>query len=158
MTIFTHRFVAASLIAATTVVGLSRADAVTFPSLTTIYIGVGVRDNATAGSAGIATAFNCTNVSGVAAQLRILVLSFNGAISANHTLSIPHGHTRTVGTDQTNVYSEDVVLVTGSVNQGVVNIESTQSGVFCNGIIVDDVRGLSGISFIRVNPHPGTVE
>ena len=150
--------VAASLLAAVILVGPSTATAVTFPSLTTIYIGAGVRDNATAGDAGIATTFHCTNVSGVTADLRILVLTFNGAISANRTLTIEHGDTRTMSTDQTGVFTEDVLLQTGSVNQGVVNIEATQSGIFCNATIVDDVKGVSGISLVRVNPHPGTVE
>jgi len=150
--------VAASLLAATTLVGPSTAAAVTFPSLTTIYIGVGIRDNAEAGNAGVATVFNCTNVSGVSVDVRFLVLTFNGAIVANHVQRISHGDTDTVSTDNTAVFNDGTVLNTGSVNQGAVNIESTQSGVFCTATMVDDVRGLTSIPLVRVNPHPGTVE
>jgi hypothetical protein len=52
-------------------------------------------------------------------------------------------------------------LQTGSVNQGVVNIEATNSAVFCNAMIVDAGAAIpDGIALhlVRVNPHPGTVE
>ena len=41
------------------------AGAVTFPSLTTIYVGSGVRDDGGAANLGLATTFICSNVSGV---------------------------------------------------------------------------------------------
>lgn len=50
---------------------------------------------------------------------------------------------------------------TGSVLHGTVNIEATESGVFCTAMIVDaDTAGPNGIALnlVRVNPHPGTVE
>ena len=50
------------------------ASAITFPSLTTIYVGSGVTDSSEVASVGIATAFSCSNVSGQSTTLRFLVL------------------------------------------------------------------------------------
>jgi hypothetical protein len=158
MSTYTPGFVAASLLSAATLAVPSTAAAVTFPSLTTIYLGTGIRDNAADGDAGIATVFNCTNVSGVSVDVRFLILAFNGAIVASHLQRISHGDTDTVSTDNTAVFSDGSVLNTGSVNQGAVNIESTESAVFCTATMVDDARGLTEIPLVRVNPHPGTME
>jgi hypothetical protein len=43
----------------------------------------------------------------------------------------------------------------------VLNVESTQSGVFCTAAIIDAELGPnygSSPHLVRVNPHPGTVE
>jgi hypothetical protein len=158
MRTFNSCLAAAASLAATSLVGPSTASAVTFPSLTTIYIGTGIRDDAGDGNAGIATVFNCTNVSGVSVDVRFLVLTFNGAIVASHLQRISHGDTDTVSTDVTAIFSDGSVLDTGSVNQGAVNIESTESAVFCTATMVDDARGFTEIPLVRVNPHPGTME
>jgi len=135
------------------------ATAVTFPSLTTIYVGTGVFDDLTA----TATVFSCTNVSGVSANIRFLVLSSTGlAVGPAATLSIPHGATTMVATHDTSFFFEDVLLHPGTSNfKGAINIESTESGVFCSASIVDAV-GVPDYSLslrlVRVNPHPGTVE
>ena len=111
MTIFTPEFVAGSLIAATTLVGLSTADAVTFPALTTIYVGSGVTDSGgPTENEGLATVFNCTNVSGVAATVRFLTLFGNGNVIKSVSVVIPHGGMRAVGTHLTSTYVEDVNL------------------------------------------------
>ena len=136
------------------------ASAITFPSLTTIYIGSGVRDDGGGNDIGVATTFNCSNVSGVSAQVRFLVLAVNGTIEASETLTIPHGATRTTSTHAEATFASDSFLNTGIVAQGVVNIESTQSGVFCNAMITNAAVAGNGITMplVRVNPHPGTVE
>lgn len=46
------------------------ASAITFSALTTIYVGTGVQDSGTGPNTGIATVFQCSNVSGRAAVLR----------------------------------------------------------------------------------------
>ena len=132
------------------------ATAVTFPSLTTIYVGAGVADSAGA----VATSFTCSNVSGVTAQVRWLVLSHAGTVMGNQTVSLGHGATLTVSTHPTPTLFDDVSLDTGPVTQGVVNIESTQSGVFCTAVVLDlaDVADGYTLPLVRVNPHPGTVE
>jgi len=134
--------------------------AVTFPSLTTIYVGSGVRDSGGTEFTGIATVFNCSNVSGVAAQVRFLVLGLDGQIEASQTIDLAHGATRTAATHLEATFDSDFNLATGVVGQGVVNIESTQSAVFCNAMVTDADAAGNGITLplVRVNPHPGTVE
>jgi len=137
------------------------AAAVTFPSLTTIYVGSGVRDDFQAAGAGIATVFNCTNVSGVSATVRVLVLGSNGGVAASNIQTLGHGFTRTWVTRAEATYAGDFALQpTGGLNQGAVNIESTQSAVFCNAVVSDAADAGDGIilPLVRVNPHPGTVE
>ena len=56
------------------------ASAITFPTLTTIYVGAGVKDDGGAGDAGIATSFLCSNVSGRTADIRFLVLNHSGSV------------------------------------------------------------------------------
>ena len=137
------------------------ASAIQFSKLTTIYIGSGVRDDGSASHAGTATTFHCSNVSGVTAQVRFLVLSSAGFIEGNHTRSANHGTTVTISTHDTVAWFETTELNTGVVNEGVINIESTQSGVFCTAKTIDaslaSPVGLP-IDLVRVNPHPGTVE
>jgi hypothetical protein len=136
------------------------AAAATFPSLTTIYVGSGVRDDGGANNMGIATTFNCSNVSGQTASVRFLVLNSVGVVVGNLTTSIQHGLTVTVSTHSTTTFFDNGGLATGLVGQGVVNIESTQSGVFCNAVILDGADAGDGfiLPLVRVNPHPGTVE
>jgi hypothetical protein len=137
------------------------ASAITFPSLTTIYVGTGVRDGGGANNTGIATVFHCSNVSGVSATVRFLVLNAGGAFQASVTIVFPHGVTQTVSTNFTSPYIETDELATGVVNQGVVNIESTESGVFCSAETIDAAAATPiGVTrpLVRVNPHPGTVE
>ena len=133
--------------------------AVTFPSLTTIYVGAGVTDSGDAANVGLASTFICSNVSGGPATIRYLVLGGGGAIEGQLSFLVQHGATNTVSTHNTTTFSENN-LATGSVEQGAVNIESTESGVFCSAFIVDaaDNGELGPLHLVRVNPHPGTVE
>ena len=51
-------------------------------------------------------------------------------------------------------------MPTGLVEHGVINIESTQSGVFCSAFIVDaaDAGEMAPIHLVRINGHPGAEE
>jgi hypothetical protein len=69
--------------------------------------------------------------------VRFLVLRSNGSVAASLTRTLLHGETETISTHLTNVYSEDESLNTGVVNEGVINIESLQSGVFCTAKTID---------------------
>ena len=138
------------------------AAAVTFPSLTTIYVGSGVLDNNADNNAGVATSIHCSNVSGVAVQVRVLILGGFGIVEASLNRTLAHGATETFSTHETIAFFDgNNNLATGLVNQGVVNVEATNSAVFCTAMIVnaatDDPNG-SPIHLVRVNPHPGTVE
>jgi hypothetical protein len=137
------------------------AAAITFPSLTTIYIGSGVRDDGGAAFAGTATIFHCSNVSGVNTQIRFLVLSNQGEVRGNVTRTAAHGQTLTVTTHAALSYDEGAEMATGTVNEGVINIESLQSGVFCTAKTIDAALASPvGVTLylVRVNAHPGTVE
>jgi len=135
------------------------AFAITFASLTTIYIGTGVHEDGDIGDG--ATVFHCSNVSGISTSVRFLVLNSTGAVAASSTQALAHGATVTVSTGAVDGYPNEIDIAAGTVTQGVVNIESLQSGVFCNAMTVDaspaDPVGFT-LPLVRVNPHPGTAE
>ena len=90
-----------------------------------------------------------------------LYSGLNGAIEGQPVVeALNHGATRTIATHGTTTLAEDGSLATGSVDQGVINIESTQSGVFCTAVVLDAADAADGytLPLVRVNPHPGTVE
>jgi hypothetical protein len=135
--------------------------AITFPSLTTIYVGSGVYDDGDDMADGTATVVHCSNVSGQSVQIRALVLSNIGNVEGSSTQSVAHGATVTFATHVVGVYNA-IPLLTGEVKQGVVNVEATNSGVFCtamtiNADLLEEVVGVQ-LHLVRVNPHPGTVE
>jgi hypothetical protein len=142
------------------VVPVQPADAITFSKLTTIYVGSGVFDSGDATGSGVATVIHCSNVSGVSTNVRVLVLNMIGDVEGALTQTLLHGETRTFSTHATSLFVDDG-LNTGAVAQGVVNVEATNSAVFCTAMIVDAAATVpNGIDLhlVRVNPHPGTVE
>jgi hypothetical protein len=134
------------------------AQATTFPTLTTIYVAAGVYDNGAADGAGVATTVLCSNVSGQTATIRFLFLVSSGQIGGQYQESVPHGVTLTVSTHATDFIEQPLTMP--GVGQGVLNVESTQSGVFCTALIVDATSPANSapLHIVRVNPHPGTVE
>ena len=124
------RKISLALIAAACVAGIAAsAAAITFPSLTTIYVGAGVRDHGGAPNVGIATVFLCSNVSGANVAVRFLVLTENGAVADEQAVGVQHGRTVIASTHFTATYLETIPFLTGVVQNGTVNIESDQSGV-----------------------------
>ena len=139
------------------------ASAITFPSLTTIYIITGAKDSGTGNTIGTATAMQCTNVSGVTTSIRFVALSTTGAVlNAVIVNDVVHGRTVEVSTHGTAAYASEELLIPGTpLDSGAVNIEALQSAVFCTAAIIDAAAARpDGITphIIRVNPHPGTVE
>jgi hypothetical protein len=139
------------------------AAAVTFPTLTTIYVGSGVYDNGSGPEAGVATSIHCSNVSGVPVQVRVLILNNAGAVAGSLTRNLAHGTTETFSSHATGIFIEGFdTLMTGAVAQGVVNVEATNSAVFCTAAVIDAGTFPPAFSMplhlVRVNPHPGTVE
>jgi hypothetical protein len=137
--------------------------AVTFPALTTIYVGSGVYGSGDVDNTGEATSIHCSNVSGVTVQVRALVLGRTGSVEGSLTVSLAHGQTVTFSTNQTAVFADESTdLEINFVRQGVVNIEATNSAVFCTAVVVDAENDkpvyMSPLHLVRVNPHPGTVE
>ena len=136
------------------------AAAVTFSSLTTIYVGSGVSDDGAIEFEGVATAFICSNVSGQSATIRFLVLGKEGQLEASSSTTVPHGGTRVAVTHRAATFLTDLDLATGTVAHGVVNIESTQSGVFCNAVVAeaDTTAQAYPLRLVRINGHPGAEE
>ena len=133
------------------------ASAITFPSLTTIYVASGVYSLLDAD-----TAVHCSNVSGQSAQVRVLVLMPNGTVGDSITQTVAHGATITVATSSLAGYDAIVLENLGDVVVGVANVEATQSAVFCTAHVVaqsatSPVTG-DPLHLVRVNPHPGTLE
>jgi hypothetical protein len=139
------------------------AAAITFSKLTTIYVGSGVYDNGGAAHSGVATSVHCSNVSGVSVQVRVLILSSGGSVEGSLTQTLAHGATQTFSTHETAIFNEPFgSLATGSVTQGVANVEATNSAVFCTAAVIDagsfpPVFSMP-IHLVRINPHPGSVE
>jgi len=134
------------------------AVAITFPTLTTIYVGTGVYDDGGAINAGIATTIHCSNVSGALAQIRVVFLNAGGTVQGSPVIFvIPHG--AQFGTSTHLTVFLDGTAATGQM-QGTANVESTESGVFCTGVVVNAAIPNLGVTLnlVRVNPHPGTVE
>ena len=137
--------------------------AITFPTLTTIYVGSGVYDDSDAANLGQATSMHCSNVSGVAVQVRALVLRGDGSVAGSLTVPLAHGRTFTFTTHPTTIFDDlDGNLNTGFVQQGVVNIEATNSAVFCTAVNVDAGNFkpiyMSPLHLVRINGHPGAEE
>jgi hypothetical protein len=153
-------FLSASVIA-TACIASAPAAAITFSKLTTIYIGGGIVDSGGTLATGKASVFHCANVSGFTATVRVLVLNENGSPRGNFTTNVPHAGAITVATHPTNAYIAHHNINTGSLAPGAVNIESTQSGVFCTAETINAADTVPvGVTrnLVRVNPHPGTVE
>ena len=67
------------------------ASSTTFPKLTTIYVGTGVLDDGGADNTGTASSFFCSNVSGLTAEIRVLILNSNATVVGDDTNTIGHG-------------------------------------------------------------------
>jgi len=134
------------------------AQATTF-SLRTIYVASGVTDDGAIINNGIATSVHCTNLSGKTATVRVAVYDPTGTLVGSNAASVANLGTRTISTHSV-VYFSELDSGTGAINQGVLNVSSTESGVFCTAMIVGAAAPISGVDLhmVRFNPHPGTVE
>jgi hypothetical protein len=135
------------------------ASAVTFPSLTTIYVGSGAFDDGGGVIEGTATAVVCSNVSGVTVSVRVLMLGSTGSVEGQGASNAPHGGVVIFTTHPILPYNQ-VNLATGGFI-GTINIEATNSAVFCTASLIDaggPAESASPLRLVRVNAHPGTVE
>jgi hypothetical protein len=139
-----------------------RASPAAFPSSTTIYIIPGVRDDGGGTNAGIATTVNCTNVSGIPVNIRVLAFNYFGDKKADETYtSIAHTQNLSVSTHFTAFFTAENSLSTGPMEPGVIDIEATNAAVFCAASVEDAATtSASGwdLHMVRVNAAPGTQE
>jgi len=114
--------------------------------------------------AGTATSVHCTNLSGKSAQVRFSFYGAGGSLEGVSNFTLPNLNTETISTHGT--FFSDLSLGTGAIQQGVLNIQSTESGVFCSAMLIDALGGPGtadvpegiALHMVRYNPHPGTVE
>ena len=159
--------VAAGLVAvsAAAVIAILPAQATTF-SLRTIYVASGVYDSGDANGVGTATSVHCSNLSGKSATMRVSFYGAAGNFEGASNFTLTNLSTLTVSTHDT-LFIESPTN-TGAIFQGVLNVQSTESGVFCSAMLVDasggspagmtDVPVGIALHMVRYNPHPGTVE
>ena len=106
-----------------------------------IYRVSGVFDSGGVAFQGSATAFVCTNFSGVPENIRFVIRTDTGAIVANQTLPVPlpHLNTGTAVTKQIGLFSNAFVFNgsgTGAVGQGTVAIAATSINVTCTALLI----------------------
>ena len=150
-------------IAAAALTAALPAQATTF-SLRTIYVASGVFDSGDLADLGTATSVHCSNLSGKSATVRVSFYARNGLLEGFNSGPLANLETRTISTHAT--YFGETYLGTGAIAQGVLNVQSTESGVFCSAMLVDaaggpgaaDVPQGVALHMVRYNPHPGTVE
>ena len=102
------------------------ASAITFPSLTTIYVGGGLYSISGQG----VLAIHCANASGVRVTVRVLLLYSTGTFLDSATTEVTHGETAAFSTNSHAFFEID--MDTPDFTGGLINIEATESGVFCN--------------------------
>jgi len=129
-----------------------------------IYRGAGVIDNGGMGLTGNATAFHCTNFSGVPENIRFVVRTATGTLAANSAAAaVAHLNTVTALTKDTVLFFIGIRLMlnTGSVPAGTVAIAATSINVTCTAMLVDATTMTpAGIKLhlTRFNPIPATEE
>jgi hypothetical protein len=143
-----------------TLAAILPAPATTF-TLRTIYVGSGVYDDGSGASGvGVATSVHCTNLSGKLATIRVSFYYGHGGLAGTDIANVANKLTRTVSTHSVG-YFTNVGVNTGTLSQGVLNVTSTESAVFCTAMIVDAAGPIpTGVPLhlVRFNPHPGSVE
>jgi hypothetical protein len=146
--------------AALAIAMVAPASAATTDPEVIIYRFPGVRDDGAGDNTGVATAFHCTNFSGVDELIRIVVRNVDGGIAANVTTVIPHLQTRTLSTHPTAAYIE-LALSTNAVSQGTAAIAATSINVICTAMTIDASTAVPvGVALrgIRFSPVPGSQE
>jgi hypothetical protein len=125
-----------------------------------IYRASGVIDTGSAANVGVATVFQCTNISIVTENLRFVIRNFNSVIAANQLFTVPSFQTLTASTHSTALYANQTISPGSSIN-GTVAIAATTSNIFCTARTVDASAGIpSGIilPMVRFNPIAGSEE
>jgi len=125
-----------------------------------IYRFPGVRDSGTGANTGVATAFHCTNFSGVTEIIRFATRDFAGTLLSNQAFLANHLQTLTLMTHLANAYS-GATLATGFVGQGTTAIAATSINIICTAETIDASTAVPvGVARrgIRFNPVPGSQE
>ena len=128
-----------------------------------LYVFPGLFDNGGAGQMGVASVFHCSNFSAAPQTVQVVVFNYNATPVANMSALIGSTSTFTFATKDTALYSEDLILNTGAVYQGVGGILGSSPSIVCTAQVLDAstaIHGPTGINLhgMRFNPQPGTME
>jgi len=128
-----------------------------------IYRFPGVRDDGAAANTGIATAFHCTNFSGVDETIRLVTRDSGSSLRSNIANVINHLSTLTFSTHATIAYAGEIVLNNpgAGVAQGTTAIAATSINVICTAMTIDaSTAAPVGVALrgIRFSPVPGSQE
>jgi hypothetical protein len=126
-----------------------------------LYLFPGLFDNGGAGLIGVASAFHCSNFSSTPQTVQVVVYNYNATIVANMSALIGAASTFTFATKDTALYSEDLILNTGVVYQGLGMILGSSPSIVCTAQVLDASKAIpTGIDLhgIRFNPVPGSTE
>jgi len=136
------------------------ADAAATDPEVLLYRFPSVVDNGGTDDTGVATAFHCTNFSGVPENVRFVTRGPTGNLTSNQAVNIQHLQSSTAATHHTVAYQE-LGLTTGVVNQGTTAIAATSINVICTAMTIDASTTVPiGVALrgIRFNPVPGSQE
>jgi hypothetical protein len=126
-----------------------------------LYLFPGLFDNGGAGQMGVASAFHCSNFTSTPQTVQVVVYNYNATIVANMSALIGTASTFTFATKDTALYSEDLILNTGAVYQGLGVILGSSPVIVCTAQVLDASKAIpTGIDLhgIRFNPVPGSTE
>ena len=136
------------------------ANAATTDPEVILYRFSGVLDNGGGIGVGVATAFHCTNFSGVPETVRIVVRDSSSGLATNLSFGIAHLQTRTFTTHAVTLYAQNT-LGPGVILQGTAAIAATSTSFVCTAMTIDAASTSPvGIALhsIRFNPVPGSQE
>jgi hypothetical protein len=126
-----------------------------------LYVFPGLFDNGGAGQMGVASVFHCSNFSAAPQTVQVVVFNYNATLVANMSALIGSTSTFTFATKDTALYSEDLILNTGAVYQGVGGILGSSPSIVCTAQVLDASKAIpTGIDLhgIRFNPFQGSTE
>ena len=119
-----------------------------------------VFDDGSSANVGTATAFHCTNFSGVQENVRIVTRSQGGALSKNFFFTLDHLSTQGASTHSVSSYVS-LNMGKGFIPEGTAAIAATSTNIICTAMVLDAANpkpnGLA-LRGIRFNPVPGSQE
>jgi hypothetical protein len=129
-----------------------------------IYRFAGVRDDGSGTNIGVATAFHCTNFSGVLEVIRLVTRSNAGTLMANVAQGVFHLQSVTAVTHANLAYAHsslDFNMATGALQPGTTAMAATSTNIIWTAMTIDAANPKpDGVSLrgIRFNPIPGSQE
>jgi hypothetical protein len=129
--------------------------------LVLLYLFPGARDNGGADFTGVASAVHCMNFSGATEKIQWVTKNFNAVTTAGKTFIINNEETRTAVTHRILGIAEDVDLVSGVLDQGVIGVAATSTSMVCSAqVLAASVANPTGhdLHAIRYQGFPGSQE